>query len=51
MNAPQQLTELGQALWLQRELDGTGNTQCPICEDEESFGSPCDECIATGRDL
>ena len=45
------LTEEGQRLYRRREALGLSNELCPLCEDEESFGEPCQACIDAGRDL
>lgn len=39
------LTPEGQRLFLDREEAGLSNDLCPLCEDEDSFGEPCDSCI------
>jgi hypothetical protein len=47
---PPGLSRLGQALYAERELAGIGNYQCPYCEDEDSFGPPCEKCIELHED-
>ncbi len=37
-------TPTRQALFLDREEAGLSNDTCPICEDEDSFGEPCENC-------
>lgn len=39
------LTPEGQRLFLYREKLGLSNDLCPLCEDEESCGEPCEACI------